>query len=338
MKGVYVEHAIKNSASWDSPQWLTAIENWAHSELNRRGIEPDGAIEQIHLRPWSTIVQIPTRQGNFFFKATMAGSCEAALTQFLVGVSRNQIPLLISADLERGWMILGDGGLRLREALKEKPQIERWEELLPEYARLQIAAYEHIGELIQQGIPDRSISHFPELYRTLVADREFFLVDHENGITSAEYQRLLKVQDWVAHQCERLATYRIPMTLHHGDLHDANIFINSDGYCFADWGDCSVSHPFFSLRTSYVSAEVRLGLEEGSPELNRLRDAYLQPWQHYEPMDRLLEAFTLAVPLWSISSALIWHNVLKNSGSAARQQYDYAIPALAQEFLSLITE
>jgi hypothetical protein len=48
-------------------------------------------------------------------------------------------------------------------------------------------------------------------------------------------------------------------------------------FIFVDWGDSCVSHPFYSLRTVLVSAEISLGLEENSPDLQPLRNAYPEP-------------------------------------------------------------
>jgi hypothetical protein len=111
-------------------------------------------------------------------------------------------------------------------------------------------------------------------------------------------------------------------------LHDANIFHHAGQYQFYDWGDASLSHPFFSLRTAYVSAEIRFGLEENDPSLVRLRDAYLAAWRDYASETDLRDAFALAQSLWAISSALSWQQVVDASTG-----YDHVLPALMEEFL-----
>jgi hypothetical protein len=119
-------------------------------------------------------------------------------------------------------------------------------------------------------------------------------------------------------------------------LHDGNIFLNDSGYVFFDWGDCSWTHPFFSLRTACVSAENTLNIAEGAPELQRLRDAYLVAWRKFETEARLLEAYGLAEELWSISSALTWHQAIIHLEPTRQADYAHVLPALAQELLELI--
>ena len=85
------------------------------------------------------------------------------------------------------------------------------------------------------------------------------------GLTTAEYERLLQAAPYVANLCQKLAACGIPMSLHHNDLHDANIFFAHSRPLFFDWGDSSIAHPFFSLRTVFVSIEYSFDLAEDDP-------------------------------------------------------------------------
>ena len=123
------------------------------------------------------------------------------------------------------------------------------------------------------------------------------------------------------------------MTFNHGDLTDANVFVDGGSAVFIDWGDACVSHPFYSLRTVLVSAEISLGLEEYSPELHPLRDAYLEPWTRYEGRNDLLEALNLSSRLASINDALTWHWLVSRLDGARREKYAEPVPALLEEFL-----
>ena len=141
----------------------------------------------------------------------------------------------------------------------------------------------------------------------------------------------------MAELCERLAEYRVPETLNHGDLNDGNVFVGDGSTVFIDWGDWCVSHPFYSLRTVLVSAEISLGLEENSPELHPLRDAYLEPWTRYESREDLLEALDLSSRLASINGALTWHRLVSRLKGARREEYGEPVPALLREFLDAET-
>jgi aminoglycoside phosphotransferase (APT) family kinase protein len=141
--------------------------------------------------------------------------------------------------------------------------------------------------------------------------------------------------DLFARWCEQLATFGVSETLHHGDLHDGNMFIPDEHYTFFDWGDSSVAHPFFTLHSIYDSLERRFRLGKSSSWFKRLRECYLEPWTEYESREKLEEAFELAQPLSSILSALRWLPVLSSMDATARSRYIEAIPSLLREFLTL---
>src|SRR3954454_12672731 len=76
--------APQDKLPWTQPGWREQAEAWVHAELTRRGIRVDGEIEQPHLRPWSTVLRVPTSAGDYFFKATSPLLAhEPALTQWL---------------------------------------------------------------------------------------------------------------------------------------------------------------------------------------------------------------------------------------------------------------
>lgn len=133
--------------------------------------------------------------------------------------------------------------------------------------------------------------------------------------------------------CEQLAVYPIPETLNHGDLTDGNILIRDEQPVFIDWGDSCNSHPFYSLRTVLVSAEISLDLEENTPELYPLRDVNLEPWTRYASRDDLLVILDLTRRLAPINGALTWHRLISRLEGQRRETYALPVPTLLQEFL-----
>ena len=123
------------------------------------------------------------------------------------------------------------------------------------------------------------------------------------------------------------------MSLHHNDLHDANIFFADNRPLFFDWGDSSIAHPFFSLRTVFVIIEYSFDLEEGDPFFDDLAQAYLQPWTIHETAENLTAAFKLAQRLWALSSAMKYKTLLRYV-PALREEYGLTVPGLLQEFLA----
>ena len=166
-----------------------------------------------------------------------------------------------------------------------------------------------------------------------MAEREYLHIDQPDGLTTAEYERLLEATPRVAALCAELAAYHIPMSLHHNDLHDANIFYAAGRPLFFDWGDSSIAHPFFSLRTTFVIIEYSFDLEEGDPFFAELAHAYLRPWTVVETAGKLMAAFKLAQRLWALSSAVKYKTLLRQQVEL-RDEYADAVPGLLQEFLA----
>jgi hypothetical protein len=227
----------------------------------------------------------------------------------------------------------GRSGTRLRSVIQSTRDIQLWKYVLPLYAELQIEMSGRADELLTLGAPDRRIAYLPDQLEQLLKDSDILRIDKTLGITSAEYRRLRDLVPRVTALCAELAEYRIPESLHHGDFHDGNIFVSGAHYVFFDWGDCCITHPFFSFRTVMVSNENSLGLAENAPEHDQLRDVYLAPWTRYASRDNLLAAFKLARRIWMIPTALVWHRIISSLDATLREQFAEPVPALLREFL-----
>lgn len=322
---------------WAQPGWSEQAAGWIGAQLAQRGIAVTGPIEQPHVRPWSTVLRVPTGAGDIYFKATTpALAHEPALTQALARWRPDCIAPLLAADLERGWMLMPDGGATLRSVIRADRDLEHWERLLPIYAGLQIDLAARRDELLALGVLDRRLAVLPARYQALLADRAALLIDQPDGLTSEEYGRLIELAPQLDALCERLAGYGLPETLQHDDFHDGNIFIRDGRYIFFDWGESGVGHPFYTLVVTLRSIAYSLELDEGAAEMARLRDAYLEPWTRYEPRARLREALGLALRVGRLCRALTWHHVVSQLDSPHREENADAVPGWLQLFLETI--
>lgn len=316
---------------WVQPFWIEQANRWIEDELHRHGREPIGAIAQPHIRHWSTVLRIPTTTGDIYFKAVIPDlAYEAALTQTLSCWYPQLVPQILAADRQQGWLLMLDGGVRLRECLETTDDNQHWITLLPIYAKLQQETVPYVDELLELGVPDRRLAKLPSQFQKLLENSEILGLHHPNGLNLEEYQQLQNSVDVVASLCERLLAFNVPETLHHGDLHDGNVFILDQCYRLFDWGDSSISHPFFGLHRIYTSLKQRSELEW----FERLKAGYLEAWTEYETKERLAAAFDLAQQLSAISSALRWLPVLSSMDTATRNEYIEAIPNLMRELLS----
>ena len=321
---------------WTQPGWRERVDAWIYAELKSLDLSARGLIEQPHVRPWSTVLRVPTSGGAVFFKASSEVLAhEVDVTQALARLCPDCLPTILACDSAQGWMLMTDGGTTVRKTIKADGDIGHWEKLLPRYAELQIKVADHVEDLLVLGIPDQRLATLPDQIERLLVNKDMLLINQPDGLKSTEYERLRAMKPHLTSLCERLAAYGIPESIHHGDFHDANIFLDGDRYIFFDWGDSSVAHPFFSLRTAFVIIEYFQGYQEGSAELARLRDAYLEPWGQYGTREDLLASFNLSARLSPLSSALGWNRVVSCLEEPLRADYADAVPSLLQEFLEL---
>jgi len=321
---------------WHDPVWQKQAHDWIKSETKRNSIQITGEIEQNHAYAWSTVMRVPTDQGLLFFKATAGETLfEIPLTQKLANWFPDYMPELVAVDAERGWMLMRDGGEQLRAAIRPTQDIKPWEPVITRYADLQIGLIEHVDEILALGIPDHRISALPTLYSELLTDEANLRIDQEKGLTSNEFQQLQYLKPRFEQICKDLAAFGIPETLNNGDFHDGNILTKNGRITFFDWGDATVTHPFVTLRTFFVSIEISLKLDDYAftPEMAALLDRYLEPWQKFAAKDELLKAYQLSKPVAAIVKVLLWHQTISQLEGSLRKEYSHILPELFREFM-----
>lgn len=283
---------------WTDPAWLAEAHAWIGKGVAALGIELTAPLEQPHVRPWSTVIRVPTSAGDLWFKANVPVlAYEAGVVDVLARTRPDAVPELVAVDRERGWMLMRDGGERLREVVARERDLARWHDILPRYGRLQLDLAGHADELVALGAPDRRLPLLPGQYAELVEDLD--------GLSSEERDRLRSLTPEVVGMCARLAAGGIPETSQHDDLHDGQVFVRDGGYLFFDWGDSCVSHPFFSMAVT-LEGMLSWGLDdvEGSVDIAPYRDSYLEPFAGYADRPELVDAFATALRLGWVCRAL----------------------------------
>ena len=69
--------------------------------------------------------------------------------------------------------------------------------------------------------------------------------------------------------------------------HDGNIFVRDSRPVFIDWAEAVVTHPFVGPLQNLFAGQRSVWVEPGSPEVERLRDLYLEPFSRFAPMTEL---------------------------------------------------
>lgn len=286
---------------WTDRTWLASAHAWIDRQLALLGVTRTDAAEQPHVRPWSTVIRVPTTDGDLWFKANVPVlAYEAGVLEVLARTRPDAVPALVGVDRERGWMLMRDGGERLREIVERERDLGRWHDLLPRYGRLQLDLAEQADELVALGAPDRRLARLPGQY----AD----LVEKVDGLNDTDRDRLRALATEVAAMSARLAELGVPETIQHDDLHDGQVFVRNGSYLFFDWGDSCISHPFFSMSVT-LEGMLSWGLDdvEGSVDIAPYRDSYLEPFIGYVNRPELDAAFATALRLGWICRALNVH-------------------------------
>ena len=283
---------------WIDARWLAAVKDWLDQQLEELGFQSAGPVEQPHVRPWSTVLRMPTTGGDVWFKANMPLlAYEAAVVELLAARRPDVVPGLLATDLERGWMLMADGGERLREVVERERDLGRWLDVLPRYGGLQIEMAQDIGRLLGLGLPDRRLETLASQYDELLGRVDM--------VTEDESRRLHALVPEIAELCDRLASASVPETIQHDDLHDGQVFVRDSRYLFFDWGDACVSHPFFSMSVT-LEGGLAWGLDdvERSEDIAPFRDAYLEPFRGFAAWEELQAAHEVALRLGPICRAL----------------------------------
>jgi hypothetical protein len=115
---------------WTEPAWRRKAEAWIEEHAS-----VTGELDQFHIRWWSTVIRVPTPEGDLYFKATGdAQRFEAALTAKLAARMPDRVPEVIAIDPGRG--------SQLRALLREGPagltavELELVETAVPEVKAL----------------------------------------------------------------------------------------------------------------------------------------------------------------------------------------------------------
>lgn len=275
---------------WTDEAWLTTAYAWIERQLADLDRTRTGAIEQPHVAPWSTVLRVPTDAGAMFFKANHDPlRHEAAVVGLLAARVPDRVPPLLAVDAERGWMLMADAGETLRVVVPREQSLGRWYDALGAVARIQLAAVDDVDALLAAGVPDHRLGTVPERYAALMDE-----IDAEPRFRAA--------RGYVEQLCAELASYGLPDTIQHDDLHDAQVFVLDDRQLIMDWGDACVSQPFCVLSVA-LEGVIAWGVEdvEGSVDTTPFRDAYLAPWTERYPDLDLAAAVVPALRLgWAI--------------------------------------
>src|SRR5262249_55570381 len=176
---------------WTQPGWWESATGWIETQLAAQGLALAGPIEQPHVRPWSTVLRVPTGAGLLYFKASAPVlGYEPALTQALARWQPDCMPEVLAADPDRGWLLMRDSGTPMRALIKADGHLRRWHAVLPLFAEVQMALAARQDELLRFGALDRRLAVLPAEYERLLSDTGSLLIDQPDGLSREAVQQL----------------------------------------------------------------------------------------------------------------------------------------------------
>jgi hypothetical protein len=311
------------SLPWDEPGWLEGVRTWIENELARVGRPATGPIEILHRRAWSAFAQIPTDGGPIYFKASAPALLfEAGLTAALRRWHPELTVPLLAVDAERGWMLTADAGPTLRSQLHRPEDLRRLDPLLQRYAVLQGGLVRRVPEMLAMGVPDRRSERLPGLYDELLGDTSALRLGLDGGMTPEQHRRLKALRPRFADECAQLAEAGPPDTLVHEEIHSGNILVTPSGELLTDWGDSCLAHPFVSILVMLRSAAWWLDVPETHPEVQRLRDVYLEAWTSHAPRHALHAVLATAYRVAMVVRSLAYQAILGPLAESYRIEND----------------
>jgi hypothetical protein len=322
----------------EQPRWRdeAGLTAWARERLDAVGLSPSGAPERYKARPWGSVLRWDLPSGRWWLKATGPGlRHEPALVAALARWAPQHVLTPVAVEPRRGWLVLPDGGPTLRERYGDEHDLGHWERLLPSYAHLQREVAPHVEEMLAVGVPDLRVEQLmAELDAALALDAHALGVGAEDGPTAEELDLVRAARPQIAAWVDELASYRLPVSVQHDDVHDANVFASVDGNLRVfDWGDASVAPVVTSLLIALRVAARLLELPSGSPELLRLLDAYLEVWSDLVPAEDLRAATAVALRLGAISRSRCYVRSLLDASPDEAEPYRGAVGGWLVELL-----
>ena len=262
------------------------------------------------------MLRVPTSDGDLYLKQEQP-SQEFEVPLLLALSSRwpDRVPEVVAADVERSWLLLRDGGLRVVDVGRP----DAFPRALQLYGELQVGEVAHVDELLDIGLRDLRIPV------VAAADEPFFARGH--GLEPAEVTQLRELAPRFRELCAALDEFGLPASIQHDDLHQWNVFVRGDRVAIYDWGDSSVAHPLWSwLKPLIVCQQYDIDPEP-------LRAAYLSAWKAIAPEAQVRAGLELAVPTGTFAYALQVRRQF-DAMPDARAEYEQYLPEVLRRLLA----
>lgn len=277
----------------DAQHWLQDVRDWITEQIG-------GPVEvaMFRERTWGRTVRVETKNDVLFFKEPSApGRFESIVVSDIAQRWPGLVPDIVATDHDRGWLLMRDHGVPVREAAASDP-VGVLEAILPLYSVIQRESRDLVERWISAGIPDRRLELLPGLVDDIASGKTWL------GPLDVPYDLVEPAIADLTLVVGELSRSPFAIGIDHSDMHEGNILVADGSARLIDWGDASITHPFATLFVAFqhVVSGSRAGERLGVA--HRLRDAYLDAWAADASRDELRDAFAKATWLGYVIRAL----------------------------------
>ena len=271
-----------------------------------------GPIERVHQEPWSSVFRVPTTYDAVYVKCCgPTQRHEPRLTAMLHREFPGVVTEVLALHPERPWMLVAEGGRKIRDVYTGDEFLRAWREVLPRYAQLQRSATAHVDEILGFGTPDHRATPLVATFADVLAHEPALTGGRNERLTEDQRRALVSLRPKLVDALDGLAAIGIDDTLQHDDLHHGNLLVRDGRLVIFDWGDACVSHPFLTLAVTLRFAAQATKHAVDDPEILALRDAYLEPWSDRCPAAQLRTAAELGRRIGEVSRTLTFDAVAR---------------------------
>lgn len=277
------------------------IEGWGYDTLLSLGYTVVNKLPETVLSThWSFVACYETTEGYIYLKHTPEQiALEASIIKCLHDQFHASVPTVIAHNVQLCAFLMKDAGSSLREILKKHFDTELLCKAIEQFTSLQVLVSEHINVFLDMGVPDWRLDKLPALFEQCLSETDLL---HADGLTDAEICELKTLVPTVARLCSKLADYPIKQTIVQPDCNPNNMLVTEDSQriTIIDFGEISITHPFFSLINCMFVLKKRHGLLEENERYQQIKDACLNNFLNSASKKQLEEAWGTAQNLWFV--------------------------------------
>lgn len=259
---------------------LTHLLAWGTQTLRSQGHIIEQAPEIVVQTPWSTVIRFSTIEHCFYVKQTPPDLFIEA--QIMRMIQKNAPDALIPTILLENpdlycFLMPACGDYSLRTKFNGIIDPDLLTQGLHRYLKI-LRSFEHnvsVLEIID--IPDWRLNVIPQRYIELLQNKALLI---EEGLTHDEIDKLKTLVPTIESICTSLTRQKVKETLVNGDFNENNLIFNekTQQISIVDWGECVITHPFFSIASHLQSLARRYQLDLDGNFLQKIKQQCLSCW------------------------------------------------------------